>query len=587
MKGMKRTTLIMVVLGLGIGGWVWWESRRGEEDDGKVRLSVEIFPFVGEEVTQVELVKAGATIAVAKMDGVWRMTSPRAWPAGDIAMMTMLRGVDPSEKAWPLPSGEKPPDAAVHGLDAPTLTVTLSASDGRKASIAFGKSLGAGDKTFARRAGQSEVLTVSSAMFAAFDRTPESLRDTGFCRFNSKELRSIAYSAAGKDVVVARQGRGWRLSKAVDDLADPAAVEEWVSRLATATSATMLPRPRPARSEYGLDPAFAEFEIELTGKKIRVSVGAPVAEGEKRRWADTSEYPDDIGTMDDQVLQLVTPLAGALRANRALPWPMNEVEVFSASGAADFEVRKDAGAWTVVKPAVIAYFDPARVDILLRQLGTSQVNARSPASAAPAGALHMVFRFGKGAEAVDQAADLWTDGTDTFFRTADPERVVRELGTSAWVHASAGAFFFRDPRVPTGLMPLQVKSVSVTDRNGVIWVEAEFNGRAWLQTSAVAGGKVLDTNKMSAFNQFWTGMVAETWVAAKREAPEVGLSGTPVWKIRITPDPGRAGSAAVREFLVGLDGPGNTMYAVLDGDPNVFLVPPNVAGMLRGGIWKE
>lgn len=583
MKGTNRTLLIMVVVGAAMGGWVWWEMKRGDDGGGKGAEPVELFPFVGEEVAQVEISRVGKTVAVEKKDGAWRLTAPRAWPASTTAMMIMLRGVDPAEKGSPLPPGATTPAAAVHGLDAPDMTVTLASGDGKKSVLQFGKPLGAGDRVYARRAGQSEILTVPRAMFAAFDRTPESLRDTGFCRFDFKQMKSIAWASQGKEIRVAKQGRGWRLSGVADDLADPAALEEWAARLGGAASDTLAPRPKPSRAEFGLDPPFASIEIALEGRTIRVAVGAPVSEGDNRRWADTSEYPDDIGTMSDKDLEVLTPVPAALRANRALPWPLAEVEGISASGGAEFEVRRQAGAWSLVKPALLPGFSPGRVDAFLRDLAAATA-ATAPVGPAPAGAVKLTLRF---AGDVQHTVELWGAGSDTLFRTTDPDRVVRSFGTSWRDHAAAGAHFFRDPVVPTGLVPLQVKSISIADRNGVNWVEAEFNGREWRPTAPVAGGKLLDSEKMSRLNGLWTAMTADTWVPDAKDSAVTGLAGAPRWKVRLIPDPGRASSAAERVYLVGNDGPGNTMYAILEGTDGVFLVDPAAAGMLRGGVWKD
>ncbi len=586
MKGMKRTTLIMVVLGAAIGGVVWWEMKRGDEGDRKDAEPVELFPFIGEEVVKVEILRQGKLLSVEKKEASWHLTSPHTWPASTMAMMIMLRGVDPAEKGSPVPAGSTAPAPAVHGLDEPEMTVTLTAGDGRKSVIAFGKPLGAGDRVFARRAGQTEVLTVSRIMYAAFARTPESLRDPGFCRFDFKSVNSLSWTSEGKTVRVARQGRGWRLTGTVDDLADPAALEEWAGRLSGAVTDTFAARPKPSRADFGLDPPFASFEIVLAGRTIRMSVGAPVAEGDKRRWADTSEYPDDIGTISAQDLEILTPVPGALRATRALPWPLAEVEAITASGNSPYEARKEGGTWTLVKPALLTGFAPTRVMLLLNELSAATA-ATAPAGPAPEGAVKLTLRFGSGATAVEQTVEIWADGTDSVLRTTDPERVVRSFGRIWADHTAVGAYFFRDPVVPTGLVPLQVKSVSITDRNGVNWVEAELDGRAWKLTAPVAGGKLLDSDKMARLNALWASMVAETWVPEGKSSPVTGLAGAPRWKVRIIPDPGRASSAAERVFLVGNDGPGNSMYAMLEGTDGVFLVDPAAAGMLRGGVWKE
>lgn len=583
MKGMRRTTLLLLAVGAAVGAVVWMELRRADPGTSGEGEPVEIFPFGGEEVTGIEMVRDGKRTVLAKEGAIWRISEPRAWPAGQTAVMILLRTVDPMEKGSPLPAGTAKPAADVHGLDTPRLVVTLTADSGKTAAVAFGKDVGAGDRVYARRAGQtSEIFTLPRAVAAAFDRSPESLRDTGFCRFDYRSTKSITYQSAGKTVRVARQGRGWRLSGEADDLGDPGTIEEWTVRLAGAQTETFAPRPAGSRADFGFEPPFASFEIELAGRSIRVLVGGPVKPGDDRRWAETSEYPDDIGTMTPQLLDLLTPLAPALRASRALPWPLAEADAVVASGGTEYEVRKQGGTWVVVRPAILTRFVPGRVEALLKELAAAPAASGGTAQP-PAGAPTLTFRWGT----VEHSAQVWSDGTDTFFRTTDPDRVVRAFTTSIRDHVAPGPHFFRDPGVPTGLVPLQVKTISITDRNGVVWVEAEFNGREWRPTSPVAGGKALDSEKMSRLNALWTGMTAETWLPVAKDAPETGLAGGPTWKIRLVPDPGRASDAKERVFLVGRDGPGNTMYAVLEGLDEVFLVDPHAAGMLRGGVWKE
>lgn len=583
MKGMRRTTLLLLAAGAAVGALVWMELRRGDPAASGEGEPVEIFPFGGDEVVGLEIARDGKRTALKKEGAIWRITEPHAWPAGTTAVMILLRAVDPMEKGSPLPPGAAKPEAAVHGLDAPRLVVTLASGSGKTASVAFGKDVGAGDRVYARRPGQaSEVFTLPRAVAAAFDRSPESLRDTGFCRFDYRSTKSITYRSGEKTVRVARQGRGWRLSGEAEDLGDPGTIEEWTVRLTGAQTETFAARPPGPRADFGFDPPFVSFDIELEGRSIKVVVGSPVKPGDDRRWAETSEYPDDVGTMTPQLLELLTPLPAALRASRALPWPLAEADAVVAAGGAEYEVRRQGGSWTIVRPAILTRFAPGRVEALLKELAEAPAASGGTAQP-PAGAPTLTFRWGS----VEHSAQVWSDGTDTFFRTTDPDRVVRGFTTAVHDHVAPGPHFFRDPMVPTGLVPLQVKTISITDRNGVVWAEAEFNGREWRPTAPVAGGKALDSDKMSRLNALWTGMTAETWLPVARDAAETGLAGAPAWKIRLIPDPGRASDAKERVFLVGRDGPGNTMYAVLEGSDEVFLVDPHAAGMLRGGVWKD
>ncbi|MCE9581090.1 MAG: DUF4340 domain-containing protein [Planctomycetes bacterium] len=582
MKGMKRTTLILLLVGGAIAAAVWMERKHADDDKAKESQPVDLFLFGAEEVAKVEVKRGGVLVVLEKKESRWRITAPRDWPASTQRVMQVLGRVDPETKGDPIPAGQKQPEEAVSGLDKPELEILLTAADGKKSSVAFGKPLGAGDKVYARRAGQKETLTVAKWLIDAFDITAESMRDPGYCRFDVKEVEGINFATAGLDVQLARQGRGWRLKGTLDDLAEPQAAEDWAGALTALETSRFEARTKPSRADYGLDPAFASIEIRLKSRTIKVCIGTPVEEGSVRRWADTSDYPGEIGTLDIADLAVRTPRLELLRAGHALPWPLADVDAFVATGAVEFEVRKKDNQWSILKPAILPRFEPRRIDQMLRELSAAPAGAPHPPVEAPAGSIHLLMRWGSD----EHSADLWSDGNVTYVRTVDPVRVIETPTALLWNHANAGPLFFRDPVVPTGLVPLQVKSI-IIEKNGASWVEAEFVGAKMWKALKEVPGKELDSEKMSILCQRWSGMAAETYVRAAKDSPEVGLGVAPVWRVRIIPDPGRASSAEERVFLVGRDGPLNSMYAILEGDEGVFEVDPNAAGILRSGVWKE
>jgi hypothetical protein len=567
-----------------VGALVWWTAKDSGKE-GPEGGNVDLIGFRGGAIRKIEIRRTDETIVLEKRDARWWIATPRETPALEQAMSTVLPALDLFNMAERLPPGQTP-DPAAHGLDSPALDVTLAAADGKTVRLQFGKSTGLArqSRIYVRVHGTQDILVADEQLFRSLDRSFAYMRDTGLCRFSFDDLLSVSCRTGGEVTGLARRGKGWQVTGAVEDLADPAAVEEWAGGAVGLATAGWQAKASVPGVDFGFDAPHAALEFRLGARTVVVTVGAPIEEGGNRRWAQTSEYPDDVGTVREADLAAARIDPAKLRAKHAFPFPLKSATVYRAGGPVDVEACKKGEKWEMVRPPLLAGFWPGRVDELLAELGGLEVAERLTPASPPADAVSLAIGWGdRGAECLHEAR-LWRAGEDVFVASENPARLVRCANRAAWDHVDAGAQFLRNPLLIEDLVPLQLQAIEV-ERDGRPWFRIENAGRAWT-LKAGPPGKTLDAAKAAEFSQVWTSHVADTWVRDSKDADATGLK-TPRFKITLVPDPSRATNATERVILLGSDGPRHTLFGMVEGVEGVFLADPNAAGRLRQGVFEE
>src|ERR1700737_4219614 len=74
---MRKSTLLLVVLALGLGGFVYYyEVKRTPPTKKAEDESIPAFSFRAEDVKSLEFARSGQTISIEKRDGKWLITQP-------------------------------------------------------------------------------------------------------------------------------------------------------------------------------------------------------------------------------------------------------------------------------------------------------------------------------------------------------------------------------------------------------------------------------------------------------------------------------------------------------------------------------
>jgi len=379
----------------------------------------------------------------------WALAAPVKAPADDdkaeglVAELSALRVADGADGF--VADGVK--DLSPYGLDAPTLTLTLTPFDGNGApqTLLLGKDVpGKGGQVFATRSGSGNVVRLDAKTLREAMPGPNGLRSQKVLDFASERINRLRVDTPGHVFDLERTAAGWVLLGSINGPADSAPVQTLLMRLGGLKSSEFLepaavPDPKldpprfrvrgwqadastPARSpsagagDHPVPAADPRFELAIGRHDLLKRTVYGMVPG------DTS-----ILALPDDLLKDLPLTAFAFRDRTAVA--LNPASISSMTlerGAYDVTVNapgpKDAaGHWRVVAPLQVPADDGA-VTALVTML--SQLRAESWESDA--------VGDGKAFGLVAPAARLkWATVADAGLSTTPPPSAARPGSTPA------------------------------------------------------------------------------------------------------------------------------------------------------------
>ena len=309
---MRRTTLLVLLAAVAVGGWIaLFEREEGAEDDGQPVFRLEETEILAVEIERpgepmVRLTRAGEGFVVAEGDG-----PESGADSGEADLLLQNVGSLRFEREI---EGVNEADLAEFGLGPPGLAVRVFPEDG--APDAEPLTAGFGDETPAAgnrylRLGD-RVLVTSSYSRDNFDKSAWDLRDKRVFRLDTPAVRRLRLTTGdGTTVEVVREQGVWNILRPYRFAADPYETSQFASQLLDAEMAGAA-----AEADEGEDDAFGAAAPRLTAE-LDLVVG-PQEEAVSRtvRFGGESRTPPGVfarvGT-DPLVFVVGKPLFDALR----------------------------------------------------------------------------------------------------------------------------------------------------------------------------------------------------------------------------------------------------------------------------------
>src|SRR3954468_16442958 len=200
-----RTLLILLVLVLGLGAFIWLYERKLPSSEERETLGKKVFALEKGDVTAVAIDAPKGSVRLERApapkpvkdkkdqkEGTdepaadWRLTKPLAARADAFAVDRLLDAVTSLSKTRTL--DEVDPKAV--GLDKPRATVRLTTKDGEKV-LRIGAEVPPGGSTIAGVEGQKGAYVVSDAVLSEVDKAPGEWRDHQVFRGNREAVQRI------------------------------------------------------------------------------------------------------------------------------------------------------------------------------------------------------------------------------------------------------------------------------------------------------------------------------------------------------------------------------------------------------------
>jgi hypothetical protein len=243
-----RTTIILILLLLGLGAYVYWVELPKAEQEAKKKT---LFEFTPADTTEVDLAYADREIVLKKSGDEWRLAKPIDAPADQTTAKNLVNAIAECEVKKTL--DETATDLPQYGLDQPFVKVTVKLKDKELPTILVGKNAPVGFSTYLKKADDPKIILTSSSFRSGMDKKVKDLRDKTIVAFEDKDVHKVQLHGEAKDIALVQKDDNWSIEQPAAYAADATAMRSFLSTLRS-MRAVDFPADQPTDlSTYGLD----------------------------------------------------------------------------------------------------------------------------------------------------------------------------------------------------------------------------------------------------------------------------------------------------------------------------------------------
>jgi hypothetical protein len=251
-----RTLLVLLVLVLGLGSYIWFYDREQPSSEERAELEKKAVPLKKDEVTAVSLQSDAGTVRLEKVslpapkekkeEGdelteapvEWRIVEPlkaRADTTLVDGLLDALASLDTVRKLDDVNPKEV-------GLDRPRATVRVKTAEGEKV-LKIGAEIPTSGTTIAALEGgkgATAAMVVSDSVLTEIRRKPGDWRDRQMYRGDRDHVQRITLVSGGQRVVLAKQGDSFLIESPFKDRADRDRIDDLFAELSGLTAERFL-----------------------------------------------------------------------------------------------------------------------------------------------------------------------------------------------------------------------------------------------------------------------------------------------------------------------------------------------------------
>ena len=281
MRGLRSTIALVVVLA-GLGAYFYFVTSKLPEGGADAKKQDKVFD--GLDAAKIEEVKiatvAGDATTLKKEGGGWQIVQPAAMKADEGEASSITSALASAEITRVI--DENPSNLNEYGLSNPRIEIDFKAAgdkDYRK--LLVGAKTPTGGGIYAKRNDEKRVFALASFQENTFNRSTFDLRDKVLLKFDREKIDGIDVNAAGKALVIAKDGGDWKITQPVQSKADYGSVEGLIGTLQTAQMKSLVSEnPTPADlKKYGLDKPEETVNLNLGSARATLLVGTKAPEG--------------------------------------------------------------------------------------------------------------------------------------------------------------------------------------------------------------------------------------------------------------------------------------------------------------------
>jgi len=418
MKGLRSTIALIVVLG-GLAAYIYFVTWKTPEGGDTAKKTDKVFAGVqADKIEEIRISTSGGDATTVKKDNAtWQVVQPVAAKADETEVSGITSALATTDIVRVI--DENPSSLTDYGLSNPRIEVDFKAAgdkDYRK--LLIGEKSPTGSDLFAKRNDEKRVFLIPAFQESTFNKDTFALRDKVVLKFDRDKVDGVEVDAAGKTLVMAKDGADWKIRTPLETRADYGSVEGLIGRVQTVQMKSIAAdQATPADlKKYGLEKPAATVNINAGSARATLLVGGKAT--------DTTVYARDVSkpavvTVESALMDDLKKGADDYRRKDLFEfraYNANRVELTRGKDVVVFERVKGQGEnaqdkWRRVSPNA-ADADRDKVDAMLAKLANMRATSFVDGKGSLAPALEILVKFDDGKK--EERVTFVKDGADVL-----------------------------------------------------------------------------------------------------------------------------------------------------------------------------
>jgi hypothetical protein len=269
-------TIILLIVFLGIGGYVWWAEKDAPtpEELAKTKLLALRFDPLAVDGVVMELGEEKLTLAKETETGTWRMTVPHEDRADQEVVQNLINAL----AFLPVMDRFDAMDATKYNMPVEYAIgpkVTLFSGGKQVGEILIGQPASFENSNYVQvldEKGKPEILVVARQLASLVPIGIGSWRDSRLATIDPKEVIRFAVKSPSGEVELVREDKGqpWKFSKPMETFAQGAVIDDLVALLAEVRVEKFLDDPLVSQPDKSL--ASGSFTLATKQREINVTL---------------------------------------------------------------------------------------------------------------------------------------------------------------------------------------------------------------------------------------------------------------------------------------------------------------------------
>ena len=374
-----KTTLVLLLIVLSLGAYVFWVDRRAEttrEREEQARKALIIEPG---RITEFTVASSNLLMTCVQTNGQWRLTRPMAARADAAVVDRLLSGLERlprGEVITPAQRRARHLTLASYGLEPARVRITLSAG-ARRQTVLFGREAPLGGALYIKDQARAEVVATEAAATNLFPTSVAALRDHALFKDTAHAVKRLDLRGSGRFLQLVKNDQGdWQFQQPLVARADRVAVQDVLDQLFDWKVADFVSDNAADLAPYGLDESATRVVLNAgdPNSEQTLLLGKHTSTNAPRIFAALPPEKAVVAVGVEPLVKIMLKL-DELRDRRLLTLPAGDVGgIRLQQGDRTLELKKDAGGWSLQQPRH-ARADNQRVQDFLGQVTGGRIEA--------------------------------------------------------------------------------------------------------------------------------------------------------------------------------------------------------------------